>query len=231
MSVAEVRKTVVQIINEVERRLAVDASTSAGATKLSTMLVDLLNDTIDEVSDAGDWQEMLREAKVTAVASVASYEIAVSGNIKNILEISWGDDIASLDVVSIEDILRLQRVRRFGAPRQYAIVGVSGVNPIIRPHPIPNASSITAEASAGGVFTVVFYKKPILFGTADTSAIPAFPAKVLVQGLYAKALLEENGGEPTREYEMAYAEYLKARTEAANRLTTDTGTDIYLVPG
>ena len=56
MSVAEVRKTVVQIINEVERRLAVDASTSAGATKLSTMLVDLLNDTIDEVSDAGDWQ-------------------------------------------------------------------------------------------------------------------------------------------------------------------------------
>ena len=66
--------------------------------------------------------------------------------------------------------------------------------------------------------------------TADASAVPAFPARVLVQGTYAKALLEENGGEPTPQYQTAYAEYIRMRSEALNRFNADTGTDIYFTP-
>ena len=58
----------------------------------------------------------------------------------------------------------------------------------------------------------------------DATAQPRLPANVLIAGTYAKALLEENGGEPTREFQMAYQEYTKQREEARNRFTADTGT-------
>ena len=66
--------------------------------------------------------------------------------------------------------------------------------------------------------------------TADSTATPAFPSRVLVQGVYAKALLEENGQEPTRQFEIAYQEYIRMQREALNRLTVDTGGDVQFVP-
>lgn len=229
MSILAVRKDVIGIINEVERKLAVDESTTLTDRKLTTVLLDFLNDVIDEVSDFADWQQMFREVDVTASSSVATYEIAVSSQVKNVHEITWGDDIAPLEVRTIEDMRRLQRLSSFGNPRQFAIIGVSGVNPLFRPYPIPNQSAIDNDTE-GGVFDVAYYKKPSLLLTTDVSAIPAFPSRMLVQGTYAKALLEESGGEPTQEFQTAYAEYIRMRQEAANRFTADTGTDVYLVP-
>ena len=79
-------------------------------------------------------------------------------------------------------------------------------------------------------FDIAYYKKPSLYITSDVSAVPAFPARMLIQGLYAKALLEENGGEPTREFQAAELAYLRMRGEALNRFNADTGTDLRVVP-
>lgn len=233
MSLTDVRKSVLEIINEVERRLGVTESGTLTDGKDTKVKLDLLNDVIDEVSDFGDWQQMFREVAVTATSSVGIYKISVSSDVKNVYEIVWGDDVAPLEVRTIEDIRRLQRLASFGTPRQFSIVGVSGTSPKFRVYPIPTSAAIDAETSAGGVFDVAYFKKPRLFKTtvtADASAIPAFPSRVLTQGLYAKALLEENGGEPSPQYQTAYAEYLRMRQKAYNRLTSDTGTDTYLTP-
>lgn len=228
MSLTAVRKDVISIINEVERRLGVNASTTLTDTKLTTTLLDFLNDVIDEVSDLGDWQEMFREVEVTASASVGQYEVKVSSQVKNVREIVWDNDTSSLELRTIEDIRRLQRISSFGVPRQWAITGVSGVNPLFRIYPVPTQTVI--DNATNGTFDIWYYKKPGLLTTSDTSTTPPFPSRMLVQGVYAKALLEENGGEPTTEYQMAYAEYQKYKQEALTRFTTDSGTDVYIVP-
>lgn len=221
MSITDVRKSVIGIVNEVERKLGVAPSTTLTDRKLTTVLLDLLNDVIDEVSDYANWQQMFREVEVTAQSSVGTYEVAVSSQVKDIYEIVWDDDVSPLEVRSIEDIRRLQRLASYGTPRQFAVVGVSGVNPLFRVYPVPTTAS---------TFDIAYYKKPGLLTTTDVSAVPSFPSRMIVQGLYAKALLEENGGEPTQEYQTAYAEYIRMRLEAANRFTSDTGTDVYLTP-
>ena len=232
MSISAVRKSNVEIVNEVLRKLQTTEVTNLGDTKFSTTLVDFLNDVIDECSDYGDWQEMYREVDVTASSSVGTYEMSVSAQVKNIYEVVWGDDVAPLEVRDITDLRRLQRLASFGTPRQFAVVGVSGVNPLFRVYPIPTQATINAETSSGGVFNIAYYKKPGLITavTADTSSVPAFPSRMLVQGVYAKALLEENGGEPTREYQVALLDYQRMRKEAQNRFTADTGIDIQFVP-
>ena len=190
MALADVRSDVITIINEVQRKLGVSQQTSLTGTKLTTMLLDFLNDVIDEVSDLGRWQQMFREVKVTAQASVGEYKIKVSADVQNVAEIVWGDDVASLEVRTIEDIRRLQRLSSFGTPRQFMLTGMSGTAPKFRIYPIPTQATIDAESSAGGVFDIWYYKKPRMFTavTADASAVPAFPARMLIQGTYAKAL-------------------------------------------
>lgn len=232
MATGDIRREAVHIVNEVLRKLGLNSVTNLNDTKQSTLLTDYLNDIVDEVSDFGDWQEMLRTQKVTAISSSDQYEIAVSGNLKNIVEIAWGDQAAAMELRTIEEMRLLTRVGSLGTPRQWAIIGVSGVNPLVRVFPAPTPAAISAQTSAGGVFDVLYYKKPsyLVALTANNSAVPAFSGRMIVQGVYAKALLQENGGEPSNEYQIAYTEYLRMRQEALNRFNADTGTDIYLVP-
>ena len=225
MALQDVKNSAVGIINEVMRKLGLKTVTNLSDTKLSSVLTDFLNDVVDEISDYGDWQEMFRETTVQSISSIGTYEIPVSGNVKNILEVSWDRQVSPLDVVSIEEILRLQRVgTKGGNPRNYAVVGVSANNPIIRISSIPTTAA---------PIVVAYYKKPavIIAATANNSAMPAFPARMLVQGVYAKALLEENGGTQTPEYQVAYTEYQRMRNETLNRFNYDTGpNEIRFVP-
>ena len=221
MATSDVRKTILEIINVVQRRLGVNTTDTVSQTQQSLMLLELLNDVIDECSDYGDWQQMFREVEVTAISSVGTYEVKASAQVKNIYEIVWDDDIAPMEVLEIQDIRRLRRVGSHGTPRQFAIVGMSAANPLFRVYPTPTTAS---------TFDVAFYKKPRIYGTSDGGVTPSFPAKMLELGLYAKALLEENGGDPTPQYEMSYNEYARARSEALNRFNADTGTDMYITP-
>ena len=226
MATADVNFRVIDIINEVQRKLGLNTTTFLDDSKLTTVLLDFLNDVIDEVSDYGDWPHMFREVNVTAVSSVGTYEIAVSSQVKNIYEVHFNTQVAPLEVRTVEDLRRLQKLASFGTPRQFALVDVSGVNPRIRVYPIPGTPQ------DGLLFDVAYFKKPSLYTTvtADSTARTGFPSRMLVQGVYAKALLEESGEEPTNQYQIAYAEYQRMRKEALNRFTSDTGTDIYIQP-
>lgn len=223
MALADIRLSVIGIINEVQRRLGVDSTSTLTATKQTTVLLGLLNDVIDEVSDFGDWPQMFREVLVTAQSSVGTYKIAVSADVHNVYEMAWNNDVAPMEVLNIEDIRQLQRLTSHGVPRQFAMVGVSGTVPKFRCSPVPTTAA---------TFDVAYYKKPAMFDTGATAAaaIPAFPARMLIQGLYAKSLLEEAGGEQTTQFQTAYSEYLQMRKEALNRFTVDTGTSILFVP-
>jgi len=217
----------ISIVNEVERKLGVNESSFFGDRKLTTVIKDFLNDTISECNDYGDWPQLFREIDVTASSSVEAYEIASSANVHHIYQIHFNTQVSPLQVKTVQDMRRLQKTRGHGEPRQFAVVNTSGANPIFRPYPIPGANENNK------VFDVAYYKKQRLLTnvSADTSATVLLPSRMLVQGTYAKTLLEESGQEATPHYQVAYQEYIRMRREALNRLTTDTGTDVQFTPG
>jgi len=226
MTTADIRLDVISIINEVERKLGISESTTLTTRTFTTVLLDFLNDSIDEINDYGEWAQMFREVDVTASSSVESYEISVSSNVHHVYEIHFDDDVSPLFNRSVEDLRRLQKTRGTGVPRQFSITDVSGVNPRFRVYPIPGPNE------NGKLFDIAFYKKQRLFTTvtADSTAIPAWPSRMLVAGTYAKALLEEAGQEPTRQSERAERTYTLMRNSAYNRFKANTGTDVFIVP-
>lgn len=226
MATLDVRRTVIGIVNEVERKLGINETTNANYTAFGKVLVDFLNDVIDECNDFGDWPQMFREATICAAPCATSIEVSVSAQVQHIYEVHHTDNVAPLENRRIEDIRRLQKTSGFGIPRQFSVVDTSGVNPRIRFYPL------MSTAASSGRFDVAYYKKNRLYATttADSTAIPAFPSRMLVQGVYAKALLEESGQEGGRAHQMAYQEYMRMRSEALNRFRADTGTDVRLVP-
>lgn len=229
MAITALRQTHIQVVNEVERLLNVDTSTTLSSRQFTRVLLRLLNELIDELADHGDWQELYDEILVTASSSVEEYEVHASGGlVQHIEEISFSSSKSPLEFRTREEIRRLNRGgRSHGIPRNVAVIGVnaSSGNPLIRVQPIPGSNQNNQP------FRVCYYQKPNLVTTSDTSVQSVFPANLLIQGLYAKALLEENGGEPSGEYQTAYANYLRMRDEAYKRFTADSGTDIYFVPG
>lgn len=220
---SDTRQTVLQIINQVQRLIGVDTTTTLTATKSTHLYLRFLNEVIAECADAGDWLELYDEVLVTAQSSVSQYTISATDPVHHVHEIRWGNDSSPLDHRSIEYMRRLLARPSYGTPRQFALTGVDSATnqPKFSTYQIP----VTAKT-----FDVAFYKKPPLYDTNCTEDEPPFPANVLIKGTHAKALLDENGGEPTQQWEAVYREYLNLRHEALNRWTADTGTDIYLVP-
>lgn len=223
---AGTRLTAIEIVNEVQRKLGLNTTSTFTATKHATMLLQLLNEVITECGDYGDWQEYYEEVTVTAATSVNEYSVRSSGrNIHNILEVSFNGDASPLENRTITELRRLTRTSAAGNPRQYSVIGVDASgNPRFRTYPTPSSTY------NGKLFDIAVYAKPNNLTTADTATTPVLPANVLIQGLYAKALLEENGGTPSREYQMAYQEYGRMLSEAQRRFTTDTENEVRFVP-
>lgn len=213
------RETVLAIINRVERKLGLNASATLTANKKVRELLDSLNEVMDEISDAGDWQEYRRTVFVTATPSVATYEVRTSGLVKNIKEIAFASAPSPLVPVDDEEIRLLNRVSIVGEPRQFAIAGVnaSSGNPNFSVSPVPGS----AQTASGQGFDVLFFQKPELYTTSNASTIIPFPSNLVFLGLYAKALLVESGGSPTNEYQVVYTEYVRMRREASNRFNAD----------
>jgi hypothetical protein len=143
-----------------------------------------------------------------------------------VLEISVSGQPAPLLYQDIREMRRLIRVGTQGTPRHFTLIGTdTQENPKFEVSPIPSSAGGSAEN-----FTVLYYKKPAMFTTADAAVTPDFPANMLIQGLYAMAILHENGGERTREFDSEFARYEEIRNQALNRYTVDTGNEIYFVP-
>ena len=227
MPVTDLRQSVLTIINLVERKMSIAPSASLTATAFTQTLLDLLNEVIADIAEDGERKELYFSTVVTAQSSVADYAVDPTGGlVHHIYEVSQSArGVAPLTWVNLSEINLLNRTNSFGVSNQVHIVSAnSSGQPVMRVFPTPGASE------DGDLFTVVGFLKPPLYTTSDAAVVPPFPARVLWTGLHAKALLEENGGEPTREWQMAESMYQKAKQQDLNRFTTDPGPTVHFMP-
>lgn len=228
MSLSDQRMTALEIINEVRRKRKMNPVTSLDADSDALNNLAYLNDVVSELSDYDNWQELLRAVTVTAQSSVADYSIPVSAVtvVQNIHEVVFDDRPGEMRMVDIDTIRRLQRTRSFGIPTQWAVKGVDGNgNPYFSVSPIP------VSAQSGLTFDVLVYEKPVFITTAQTSAVPPFPGKLVVQGLLVKTVLDESDGEPTARYQSVKQVYDDMLYESYNRYNGDSGSTVFFRPG
>lgn len=226
MGAGDIRYTVLQTVNEVFRKLGLSEVSSLVENKLSKQMVDFINDICTEISDFGNWDEMMVSANVSCQSSVMNYLIPTSANVKNIGDIYFSQRTGPLRHVTVEEMRILTRVTAIGIPSQYTIFGVdaSTANPIIRVRPMP------VSAQSDGVFSVLFYVTPPLYSTTDDNTVIPFPSRVVVLGVLAKAVLNESEGAITDRYTKTYNDYLLARKEALNRFKGDSGWSVSFRP-
>lgn len=226
MSLANLRFTVLQVVNEVQRKLGLTPTTTLTQNKIAIELVDHINDVVDDLSDFGNWMETLATSKVTAQSSVRDYVIQVSGVVKNIGDIYLSTRRGPLRSVDIDTMRILTRTTSLGQPSQYCIFGVdaSSGQPIIRVRPTPDISQ------DGSMFSILYYKKPSQYTILDTNTVIPFPARVVVSGVLARYTLRESGGAPSEMYQVYQQDYTRGRTEALNRFNADTGWDVSFAP-
>jgi len=227
-TLSDTRMTVLEIINEVRRKLGINvAATSLTYDNQTRTLLDYLNDVISEVSDYGDWKEMILQTVVTASSSVRRYQLNVTAAVKNIHEIAWTTQPSAMRLVTINDMLRWERITSTGQPRNWAIMGVdvSSANPLFEVYPMPGPTENNQT------FSILYYQKPSLLTTADVSAYPAFPGKLLVSGLLAKALFDENRNASDTDYLTERANFENMLSETFNRFNGDSGTNTFFTPG
>lgn len=218
MPATDIRKTVLEIINETRNRVGISDAAAVSSDSNSLLLLDLLNEVVSEVVDFGDWQEMLIEANVTASVSVNTYSVTTSAMIKNIHEIAFEGEISPMKLVTLDDIRRLERTSATGVPRQWAVVGVdSNANPKFRVYPEPDSTSNNQ------VFQLLYYIKPSLYTTSDGSVYVPFDSRLIVKGLLAALILDEGNGEPTPQFEMYRRQYEEMLKETYNRFNADSG--------
>lgn len=224
MGIGDIRYTVLQVVNEVQRKLGLDA-TALTTNKLAIQMVDFINDTCNDLSDFGNWQENLVTANITCVSGQTDYSVNTSANIKNIGDVYFSQRNGPMTGVTIDEMRILTRVTINGTPSQFTVFGtdING-NPNLRVRPRPGA------AEAGSLFSVLFYIRTPQYTTVDAALVIPFPARVVVLGTLARATLNESGGTPTDKYTSIQQEYLVARKEALNRFNGDTGWSVSFTP-
>ncbi len=223
-----IRLTSLKFFIYVWLKLNVISVTTLTGDKMSFVLVQWLNEVIADCADFGDWPELFMEVNITVSGGVYDYSIPVNYPIQSILEVAFDSDPAPLELRDIHYMRVLERAAtNNGTPRQFTIKNTdSKGGPKITVHPSPT----TAHQTAGKVLDVALYKKPELLNCNSISVRPEFPANLLIQGLYSKAILDENSGEANRSSEAEFMLYERLKQQAINRYTADTGTDIYITP-
>lgn len=225
MGIGDNRYTLLEVVNEVQRRLGLSATQSLSTNKLSIMMVDFINDICDELSDLGQWQEMLVSANISAVPGQRDYFINTSAQVKNIGDIFFSTNTGPLKNVTIRDMRIMTRVSSNGIPTQFTVFGtdVNG-NPNIRVRPTPSS------AQSGGFFSLTYYIRTPKYTTADGATLIPFPGNIVVNGVLAMQALNESGGSQTDHYAKLQQDYLESRKEALNRFNGDTGWIIDFTP-
>lgn len=225
MGIGDIRYTVLQVINEVQRKLGLDATSALNSNKLSIQLVDFVNDICNDLSDFGNWQETLVSSNVTAVSGVSNYSIPTSANVKNIGDIYFSTRRGPLRSITVDDMRIMTRTTITGTPTQFCVFGTdSNGNPNIRVRPKPAANE------DGALFSILYYVRAPLYTISDAATVIPFPGNLVVDGVLAKALLNESGGSPTDHYTRVQQEYLESRKESLNRFNGDTGWSVSFTP-
>lgn len=226
MSSSDLRYTVLQVVNEVQRKLGLSPTVNLVQNKVAKELVDHVNDTVDDLSDFGNWMECLTTAMVTAQVSVQDYVVEASGVIKNIGDIYISTQRGPLRSIDVDTMRIMTRTTAVGQPSQYCIFGVdaSSFQPIIRVRPTPD------QSQDGAMFSILYYVKPSQYTTDDDDTVIPFPARIVVNGVLARYTLRESGGAPSEMYQIYQQDYIQGRKNALNRFNMATGWDISFAP-
>ena len=124
MAYNDVNQSVLSIVNVCLGRLGLATVATLDETSLSLAAVELLNDVMADLSTFANWPQLYAEGSVAAEASVAEYKLNFDA--KCISEVAVSGQISPMNVVTIEDIRRMNRLGNVGTPRQFAIIRVSG---------------------------------------------------------------------------------------------------------
>lgn len=225
MTINGIRYTVLEVINEVQRKLGLSTTPTLTANKLAIQMVDFVNDVCNDLSDFGNWQEVFTSANVTAVSGQRDYSVNTSANIKNIGDIFFSTRVGPMRNITPHDMRIMTRTTITGTPTQFCVFGTdSNGNPLLRVRPTPAANE------DGELFSITYYVRAPKYNTSDSSSIIPFPGDLVVSGTLARAILNESGGSPTDHYTKVQTDYLSDRKEALNRFNGDTGYDISFTP-
>lgn len=225
MAITDLRFTVLQTVNEVQRKLGLNTTMLTG-NKVSIELIDHINDVVDDISDFGNWMEQLTTCEITAQTSVRDYSIIVSAVVKSIGDVYISTRRGPLRSTDLDTMRIMTRTTSLGTPSQFVIFGTdSNGNPVLRVRPTPDVST------GGAMFSVLFYRKPSIYTSSDSATLIPFPSRVVVLGTLASYTLRESGGAETPLYQMYYQQYLEAKKSAYNRFNGNTGWDVSFTPG
>lgn len=227
MALTDTRATILEIINETRRKLGVNnAVSSLTADSKTIVMVDFLNDVVTEINDFGLWNETIATVTIPLVVGQRDYNFSAVLNVKTIKDVFLDSTSASLPFITQEEMRLLYRQSNSGQPRQWTIFGADvNANPIIRVYPTP-------DASAAGINLDVFYQAN---ATRYTTATPTntyinFPARMVVQGLLARCILDEEGGSPTDHYSQERLSFENLLKETFNRYKGDVSYGRRFVP-
>lgn len=225
MALSDTRRDALYVVNEVMELLGYSKVTRLDANRQSVVLLRLLNTVIENLA-YGDWQELYARTTVAAVSGQRDYGLGLTHAVQRIYEISFEGIRRSLELRTLEEFNQLERNSQvIGIPRQFTIRGVdSKGNPKFSVHSKPGSDE------DGKNFTVDYYRKPKLLQANDADCVLDFPANVVIQGLYAEALIEQNGGMLTNEASYAYSKFEELAKQALNKFTGDTGVDTQFTP-
>lgn len=233
MAVTDIRKTVLQTINEVAVKRGLQVVTSLDANSWSVQALFFLNDVVAEISDYGDWDELLVTANTSCISSAQDYSIeyptAVSAAvIKNIKDVYFGSAGVPLFMINQDQMRLLSRAPRYGQPAQWTIYGTdSNGNPTIRVTPIP----ATNQGGIPGLLSIRAFQNPPLYKEGDENVIIPLNSRLVVQGLLAAAILDEEGGSPTDHYTRERQVFDKMMKDSYSRFHSQSGRYRRFVPG
>jgi len=220
MPTSDIYLTVLEVVNETRRKLGVpNQVTSLTTDSLDPVMVDFLNDVLMEINDFGLWNEMISTAQTTLINGQEFYSINTTQPVKTIKDIYFQGTNSSLAFITNEQMRLLKRTNtNSNQPTMFTIFGVDNLgNPLIQLYPTPNTSA------AGQNINVFFQKLPLQYGTGDENEVLPFYGRMIVQGLLARMILDQNGGAPSDQYSLERASFENMIKETFNRYKADVG--------
>lgn len=233
MAITDIRKSVLQTLNEVARKRGLSEVSTLDQNSWSTQALDFLNDVVSVISDFGDWDELIVTANTSCISSAQDYSIeyptaASAAVIKNVKDIYFGSAGTPLTMISQDQMRLLSRAPRYGQPAQWTIYGTdSNGNPTVRVTPIPASN----QGGVPGLLSIRAYQNPPLYKAGDEAVIIPLNSRIVVQGLLAAAILDEEGGSPTDHYTREQQIFEKMMKDSYSRFHSQSGRYRRFVPG
>lgn len=226
MALSDVRLSVLASINEARRKLGVpNGISSLTFDSQSVVAVDWLNDVVAEINDYGFWPDMIDTATTLMVDGQSSYSINTTDPVKTIKDIYYGPNRIRMNFITVEEMRLLKRAVIPGEPRRFTIFGVDALaNPNILVDPVPTTLQIADSID------VLYQRLPPKYDTTTPDDIVPFPSRLVVQGLIARMILDEEGGSPSDHYSLERATFEKMLKEQFARFKGDVGYSRKMVP-